>query len=128
MKKIKLSHVAISYNDKEKADIFFTKILNLSIQKSFNLTSDLSEKIFGIKKDIDIIVYGDENIQFEVFINKSFDNKGYNHICIEVENKQQFIDSCLRYDLKPFIVKKGEKNLLFTRDFSGNLYEIKEKP
>ena len=34
-----LQHVAINYKDKVKADIFFTKILDLKLQKSFSLNS-----------------------------------------------------------------------------------------
>jgi len=33
-----LQHVAINYLDKEKADIFFTKILDLKFKKSFSLS------------------------------------------------------------------------------------------
>ena len=51
--------------------------------------------------------------------------KGYEHVCIEIEDKDQFVDNCLKHGLKPFYVKKGDKDLLFVRDFSGNLFEIK---
>ena len=63
-----LQHVAINYKDKEKADIFFTKILDLKLQKSFSLTSELSKQIFDTLEQVDVFVYGDNFTVFEVFI------------------------------------------------------------
>ena len=34
-RKITIQHVALEYNDKEKADIFFIKILGLKLEKTF---------------------------------------------------------------------------------------------
>ena len=125
-KDVKVLHVAINCATKEKADIFFNTILNMKLKKNFTLSDDLSEKIFGIKKDVEVLVYDNGFAQFEIFIDKSLKNQRFDHICIEVDNKNQFIESCKEYKLNPFFVKKGEKNLLFVRDFSDNLFEIKE--
>jgi hypothetical protein len=51
----------------------------------------------------------------------------YQHICIEIENTEELIEKCKKYDLESIIIKKNEKNLLFIRDFSNNLYEIKQR-
>jgi len=61
-----------------------------------------------------------------VFISKSNRTPGYEHICIEVEDKKEFIDRCKKYGIEPLVIKKEGKDLLFVRDFSNNLYEIKE--
>ena len=53
-------------------------------------------------------------------------NYSYEHVCIEAEGKKEFIDRCKRYDIELLIVKKGGKDLLFVRDFSSNLYKVKE--
>ncbi|MBW2222522.1 MAG: hypothetical protein JRF22_08365, partial [Deltaproteobacteria bacterium] len=43
-----LNHVALEYADKDKADLFFVKILGMQKVKSSTLPEDLSDAIFGI--------------------------------------------------------------------------------
>ena len=125
--KTKLQHVALQYSDSEKADIFFTKILGLELQKEFSLSEDLSNEIFQIKERVDIRIYGNEYVKFEIFISQKPKNIGFDHICIEMQDQEKFIGRCKKFDIKPIFVKKGEKTLLFVKDFSNNLFEIKEK-
>lgn len=122
-----LNHVALLYSDKEKAEIFFTKILGIPKVKTFALSKNLSEAIFGINSGVEIDVYDNGRARFEVFIGKTGEKPTYEHICIKIENKKEFIDRCKKYGIEPLIVKKEGKNLLFVRDFSDNLYEVKEK-
>ena len=122
-----LQHVAINYKDKEKADIFFTKILDLKLKKSFSLTSELSKQIFDTLEQVDVFVYGDNFTVFEVFITKKAVKHTFEHVCIKVNNKNEFIEKCKNYELEPYQINKEEKQLLFVKDFSGNLFEILEK-
>jgi hypothetical protein len=66
-------------------------------------------------------------MRFEIFYVVEIHNSSFSHICIEVESKEKFIKSCNKYKIKLYVVKKGEKELLFAKDFSNNLYEIKNK-
>lgn len=125
--KTTLQHVALQYIDSKKADIFFTKILGLTLEKEFCLSEDLSDRIFGIKENVDIKIYGDEQIKFEIFFSQKPKNIGFEHICIEIQDKERFIERCNKYDIKPIFVKKGEKILLFIKDYADNLFEIKER-
>jgi catechol 2,3-dioxygenase-like lactoylglutathione lyase family enzyme len=125
--KTTLQHVALQYTDSKKADIFFTKILGLTLEKEFCLSEDLSDRIFGIKENVDIKIYGDKQIKFEIFFSQKPKNIGFEHICIEIQDKERFIERCNKYDIKPIFVKKGEKILLFIKDYADNLFEIKER-
>jgi catechol 2,3-dioxygenase-like lactoylglutathione lyase family enzyme len=120
-----LQHVAINYKDKEKADIFFTKVLDLKLQKSFSLTHELSKQIFDTFEQVDVFVYGDNFTIFEVFITQKIVKHAFEHVCIKVNDKKEFIEKCKNYGLEPYQINKDEKQLLFVKDFSGNLYEIK---
>ena len=122
-----LKHVALQYSDKEKADIFFLKILGLQLKKTFTISKNLTFEIFGIKKDILIIVYENENTCFEIFITNKKNESNFEHTCIQINNKEEFIERCKKYGIKPLLVKKGEKTLHFIKDFAGNIFEIKEK-
>lgn len=126
-KKTTINHIALQCSDKEKAEVFFTKVLEMSKVKTFTVPNELSENIFGIKSMIDVEVYDNEVARFEVFIVETSKKTSYEHICIEISNKKEFIARCIKYGIEPMIVKKEGKDLLFLRDFSDNLYEIKEK-
>ena len=118
-------HVALHYSDRKKAETFFTKILGLPLFKTFSLTEELSNEIFGIKEEVIVDVYANEDAYFEIFITKIQTKQGYKHICIEINSKEEFIERCRKYDIEPIFVKKGEKTLLFIKDYSDNLFEIK---
>jgi catechol 2,3-dioxygenase-like lactoylglutathione lyase family enzyme len=118
-------HVALQCTDKEKAEIFFNEILGLTLIKTYELSEKLSEDIFEIKKRVNIMVYGNEKTYFEVFLTEQQIYHSFEHICIEIKDKETFIERCIKNGINPIYVKKGEKTLLFIRDFAHNLYEIK---
>ena len=114
-------------SDREKAEIFFTSILEIPKVKSFSLTADLSDAIFSLRRPVEIDVYDNGSIAIEVFITGENKPPGFEHTCIEVKNIPKLIERCKQYGLTPSTIKKGEKDLLFIKDFSGNVYEIKEQ-
>ena len=122
-----LDHVALQCNDKEKAEIFFTEILELPMKKKCDIPAGLSKTIFGIEENVEVEVYDNDKTRFEVFITPLVEKHDYEHICIEVNSKKEFIERCEKYDIKPIIIQRDNKNLLFVKDFSGNLFEVKEK-
>ena len=123
-----IHHVALQYCNEENANIFFNKILGYNVEKEFSISSDLSNKIFGIDEETKVIVFEKEGYRFEIFISdKNIIDTGFNHICIVVESKDEFIKSCKNFNLKTEIIDKNGKQLLFVKDFSNNYYEIKEK-
>jgi len=123
----KLHHIALEFEKKEQAEIFFTKILLLSQAKSYSLSKELSKSLFGLEKPIDVILYENKYVRFEVFFTPVQMKHGCTHACIEVQDKSSFIARCRTYQLEPFIIKKDGRELLFVRDFSSNLYEVKEQ-
>ncbi|MFW6149141.1 MAG: VOC family protein [Atribacterota bacterium] len=126
-RKILLNHVGIQCSDRKKTEVFFTQILEIPKLKSFTISEDLSESIFGITKKVVLDVYDNGKVKFEVFINDGNSNPNFEHTCIEVENKKEFIRRCMKYGINLLIIKKEGKDLLFVSDFSHNLYEVKEK-
>ena len=125
--KTTLLHAAVTCDTLEHADLFFTTILGLKLQKTFIVDTELSTHIFDISAGCDVRVYANANMTIEVFIQpgkKNYDS--YNHLCVGVDNIDDFIQRCKHQNLVPYIVFKGEKPLFFVRDFVGNLYEIKE--
>lgn len=122
---INLKHVALQYKDRNKAEIFFTKILEIPLKKTFTVSKELTKAIFGIDEELLVDVYDNEKICFEVFITKKQTKHAYEHTCVEIKDKDGFIIRCEKYGIEPIFVKKELKTLLFIRDFADNLYEIK---
>ena len=120
-----VKHIALQYTNKKQADSFFKKILGLALIKNFNVSKELSKQIFNIPEEVEVIVYGNDNINFEIFITKQKKLHFFNHVCLKIDDKNEFINKCNKYKLKPYYVKKEDKKLLFLRDHSKNLYEIK---
>jgi hypothetical protein len=123
---VMLNHVALQYSNKKHADVFFTEILGIPKKKSYMLSQELSQDIFDIASETEIVVYSNAHIRFEIFISKEKNKTDFAHTCIEVKDRKKFIKLCEEKGLYPQIIKKDEKILLFVRDFSHNLYEIKE--
>lgn len=122
-----IQHVALQFNDETQAEIFFTKILGLSLKKTFTLPPELSNEIFGIKEEVEAVVYGNDHTRFEIFITKKQSKPIYEHVCIEINNKEEFVERCKKFNIETKFVKKDLKTLLFIKDYAGNLYEVKEK-
>lgn len=125
-KETKIIHVALTYENREEADIFFNKILGLKLIKSSILSEKLTEEIFKIKKETVIDLYSNDSSYFEIFISNVKNKKIFDHICIKVDDKERFIIKCKENKIKPIYIKKGQKTLLFVKDYAGNLFEIIE--
>jgi catechol 2,3-dioxygenase-like lactoylglutathione lyase family enzyme len=118
-------HIALQYKNKKQADIFFKKILGLTLIKNFNVSKKLAKQIFNKSEEVEVFVYGNNGIHFEVFITKQKQLHVFNHVCIKIDDKKEFFNKCNEYKLKPYYVEKEDKKILFLRDYSNNLYEIK---
>jgi catechol 2,3-dioxygenase-like lactoylglutathione lyase family enzyme len=119
-----IQHVALECSHKETADLFFSEILGMEKVKTTSLPRVLSFSIFGIDADVEMVVYGDETSRFEVFIHTKRKEHSFDHVGLKVPDKEVFVARCKKHGLKPFVIQKNEKQLLFVWDFSGNLFEI----
>jgi catechol 2,3-dioxygenase-like lactoylglutathione lyase family enzyme len=103
-------HIGLEVTDKEKARIFFEKILGIPKVRNFTISPNLAEAIFGKHKEIEVESFAKEDINFEVFITDKKVNPLYTHVCLVIQNKQELIAKCKTYGITPNIVKKGIRN------------------
>ncbi len=124
-----LNHMALVCHNEKNSDRFYMGVLGLNRLESKILPKPLSEEIFNIELEFKIINYGSENIKLEIFINERFKlpTIQINHICVEVENRQGFIEKCNLKGVETTLIPKGESQLLFIKDYDGNMFEIREK-
>lgn len=126
---MKLSHTSAVCSSLENADRFYKGILGLAKTKEFSIDKNLMEKIFDIECDCQIIVYSNGDFAIEVFIPGVELQKNepmLDHLCLEVENREQFLRLCEVEGLTVKRIPKGDKELYFIKDYDDNLFEIKD--
>jgi catechol 2,3-dioxygenase-like lactoylglutathione lyase family enzyme len=124
---MQLKHVALVCSSEEKSDQFYTNILGLQKVSSKTIPSTLVNQIFNIDSDLKIINYANDNIVFEVFIDnkKRAEKNKIEHICIQVENLESFLERCRSIAVNVLQVPKEDRQITFIKDYDGNLFEVK---
>ena len=124
-----LNHVALLNRSVENANKFYRDLLNLDQLYENTISADLAFKIFGIKRQMAITVFGNDSFRIEIFIvdESPKPSLSVNHLCLEVENRQAFVNRCRELGVEINTIRRDTRDLIFIRDFDGNLFEIKEK-
>jgi len=124
---MKLHHVAVVASSQENADRFYQEILKLKKFKTSRLTSELAVKIFGFALECPFVLYGNEQLCFEVFVTDQIPARrmSVNHACLQVEDREAFMAACRSAGVRILLIPRGESQLCFVEDFDRNLFEIK---
>jgi catechol 2,3-dioxygenase-like lactoylglutathione lyase family enzyme len=127
---MQLNHVALVCSSEENANDFYGGILGLQRMRTSVLPNDLARQIFGIDRECQMLVYGNDRFTAEVFVAENLPGgeRSFEHVCLEVEDVEAFVVECEAGGVTVNRVLKGERLLTFVRDFDGNLFEIKELP
>jgi catechol 2,3-dioxygenase-like lactoylglutathione lyase family enzyme len=127
---MRLHHVGLVCSSRDKADRFYEGILGLEKIKASELTEDLMAQIFHIPQRCLMISYTGQGLAVEVFVPEelSGEKAPFAHICLEVEDREQFIRKCHDSGLEVRRIPKGDTWLAFVADYDGNLFEIKQRP
>ena len=124
---VQLLHVALQNESIDQAELFYESVLGCKKKKTFRLEKTLAKEIFGLDQELEAIQFDGEIGMFEIFICPSTSQASAQHVCIAVKDRDSFLLTCRRYDIVTQLVHRGEKTLYFIRDFSGNLFEVKEQ-
>ena len=121
-----LRHVGLTSSSEEKSDAFYADLLGLIKSEPKMLSFELAKAIFNVDRELEMINYQDENIYFEIFITgpNGGNSRKIEHTCLEVDNLERFLEKCRRQDVEIARIPKGNKTLIFIKDFDGNLFEI----
>ncbi len=122
-----LKHAGLTCSTEDSADKFYRDLLGLNKSEPKTLPADLSQAIFNLDAELQMVNYMNEHIHFEIFItNQSTPSQGQvEHLCLEVDDLHGFIEKCRSMEVEVALIPKGEKTLTFIKDFDGNLFEIK---
>jgi catechol 2,3-dioxygenase-like lactoylglutathione lyase family enzyme len=119
--------VGVSCSSRREAEAFFSQVLGLPLVRSFVVSSEVGLRIFGLSGEAEVLVFNNGQVKIEVFVTSHKGTLGYVHLGLEVDDVSQVFDRCRKHTVECFSVTRGEKQLFFVRDSSGNLYELSEK-
>ena len=121
-----IKHVVLVCGSEENSDKFYGQLLGLAKINSKILPRELSRQIFDLDSELQVINYADDTTRFEIFINskKSCDVERIGHVCLAIEDMEAFIKKCHALEADTLQIQKGDRLLLFIKDFDGNLFEI----
>lgn len=121
-----LNHIALQINQESELDNFYKGILGFEVLRRFELRENLSASIFGLKKNVDVILIRKENLTVELFITDGIvPFQGYNHTCLNVNDREKIINNCRQLNYEVIEIPREKSNLCFVKDNTGNLFELK---
>jgi catechol 2,3-dioxygenase-like lactoylglutathione lyase family enzyme len=123
----RINHIAVWNSSEKNAYVFFRDIIGFEFLYEFHATQKVVEDIFELKEPMNILVFGNDETKIEVFINdiKLYSQHPINHICFDVEDVQDILEKTVKMNLPRRIIKRNNRNIVFIKDFDGNLFEIK---
>jgi len=126
---MKLKHVGLVYRSEENADRFLGDVLGLKKSEPKTISRELSKAIFDKDRELTMVNYTDDPLQFEVFIDSrhSGETSPIEHVCLEVEDLPAFLERCRFESIAVSRIPRGDSFLTFVRDADNNLFEIKGK-
>ena len=123
-----LEHIGITINEESDIQAFYKDLLGLEEVQKFDLYKDLSEKLFGISNAVSVTYLSSEDLFLELFLTDRKQSPVYNHICISVRNRDSLIKKAESMGFLVTQIKRESKDdLLFIRDKSGNIFEVKSR-
>ena len=64
-------------------------------------------------------------LNIEIFVSRQEQIHNYNHLCISMKNRETFIQKVRKKGYNCIVIKRDKSDLVFIRDKSNNIFEIK---
>ncbi len=123
---MKLEHIALTISDIDEIKNFYIDILEMKELKNFVLKSELAQKIFNINKDTSAFFLQKDDLFLEIFLCDEKLKQGFNHICISAKDREKLVKKSEVQNYKCIRIEREFSDLIFIKDKSGNIFEVKE--
>jgi catechol 2,3-dioxygenase-like lactoylglutathione lyase family enzyme len=124
---MKLEHIALSISDPKEVRNFYQDILGMTEVKAFTLQKSLAYDIFGLDEEASVFLLQKDSLFLEVFVRLEANKRSFNHICIAVNDRETLFRKAKQKDYECIRIERDSYDLIFIKDNSGNIFEIKEK-
>ena len=124
---MKLLHVALVRRSEAASDRFFQGVLGLARTRTKTVSAELSAQLFGREQEHQLVYYGNEHLEIEVFVSDrgDFAETHLGHVCLEVEDPQELLARCAAAGIAVRQAVRGSSSVIFIADEDDNLFEIK---
>lgn len=123
---MKLNHIAITITDFSEIKDFYKDLLGMKDVRQFALNKNLSKNIFDLENETIAYLLQKDGLFFEIFILPQRIEKGFNHICYSVPDREELINQAKQMKYEVNRIKREHFDLIFVKDKSGNIFEIKQ--
>ena len=123
---MKLEHLGITIDNVNEVTNFYENIFKMNKVRSFELNSNLAEKIFNISQSVEVYLMQNGYITIELFIHKEMKKPSFDHFCLSFDDRQNVVKQAMKNGYKVIIKKRKNSDLIFIKDNTGNIFEIKE--
>ncbi len=122
---MQLEHIAITVNDSSEIPSFYKQILGMNEIKNFKIDKLLAGKIWGIKRETKVYLLNIDQLFLEIFVDNKKYSQRFNHICLKINNRELMIKKALANHYECIQIEREKSDLVFIKDKSGNIFEIK---
>ena len=124
---MKLEHIALTISEPADIKDFYLDILGMKEVKNFVLNKVLANKIFGVNKEISVFLLQKDNISLEMFVLHGQSKHNFEHVCFAVNDREMLVENSLKQNYECIRIERDLFDLIFLKDKSGNVFEIKNK-
>ena len=122
---MKLEHIALTIREENEISMFYKQLLGMQEVRSFVLDENLSAKIFGIPHGTRVYLLSKGDIMLEIFVNPKQLDVAFNHVCLMINDRQSLINKAIANNYECIQIARDKSDLVFIKDKSGNIFEIK---
>ena len=122
-----LEHIALTVTDYNEIEQFYHEILGMNEVKNFVLDKVLAGDIFGIEEETKVFLLQKDKLLLEIFLTPELCDPGFRHICISTANREEIVKKAIQHSYKCLRLERGNYDMIFITDNSGNIFEIKQR-
>jgi len=121
-----IKHIGLQIREKDIEE-FYVNVLDYKLIRTFTLSADEANEIFGIHQAVKILFGESEGLELELFINESPGMPTFPHVCFHTGHASEITDKAKLNGFRTFIRGKSGYETYFISDSNHNLFEIKNK-
>ena len=120
----KVKHIGLQVIEADVSN-FYEDIFGFKPTRSFSLTQEESNKIFGINNDVTIIFGDCGEVELELFVSENQKQLNYNHTCLMVSDPEQLSKHAAQKGYRVYTRENKQGFTYFISDSNSNIFEIK---
>lgn len=118
-----IKHIGLQVNEND-VKCFYEEIFRFEIARSFVLTLENSNNIFGIPNETKVLTGKCSEMELELFIHEKASVPTFNHVCFQTLRMAEIISKAKINGYKTFFLSGS--GTLFLSDSNQNIFEIKQ--